>query len=44
MYGMDIDKDMIAEHLDYSKANIGLKDKTLDAIFVWAGVPIPGIM
>jgi len=44
MYGMDIDKDMIAEHLDYSEANIGLKDKTLDAIFVWAGVPIPGIM
>ena len=44
MHGMDIDKDMIAEHLDYSEANIGLKDKTLDAIFVWAGVPIPGIM
>jgi len=44
MYGMDIDKDMTAEHLDYSEANIGLKDKTLDAIFVWAGVPIPGIM
>jgi TRAP transporter TAXI family solute receptor len=41
---MDIDKDMIAEHLDYSEANIGLKDKTLDAIFVWADVPIPGIM
>lgn len=43
LHGMTFD-DFQPEHLDYSEAGMGLKDKTLDAIFLWSGIPTPGVV
>lgn len=43
LHGMTFD-DFRPEHLSYAEAGIGLKDKTLDAIFLWSGIPTPGIV
>lgn len=43
MYGLSY-KDIKADYLGFGDASSGLKDKTMDAGFIWAGVPTSGIM
>ncbi len=43
LYGMSYD-DITEDYLGFSDASTGLKDKTIDAAFIWAGVPTSGIM
>ena len=43
LYGMSYD-DITVDFLGFSDASAGLKDKTIDAAFIWAGVPTSGIM
>ncbi len=43
LYGLTYD-DIKEDFLGFGDASSGLKDKTLDAAFIWAGVPTSGIM
>lgn len=43
LYGMTY-ADIKEDFLGFGDASAGLKDKTLDAAFIWAGVPTSGIM
>lgn len=43
LYEMDYD-DIIEDFLGFGDASAGLKDRTLDAGIIWAGVPTSGIM
>lgn len=43
LYGITYD-DIKEDFLGFGDASSGLKDKTLDAAFIWAGVPTSGIM
>ena len=43
IYGMSYD-DIEEDFLGFSDASTGLKDKNIDAAFIWAGVPTAGVM
>ncbi len=43
IYDMSYD-DIQEDYLGFSDASTGLKDKTIDAAFIWAGVPTSGVM
>lgn len=43
MYDLTYD-DVKADYLGFGDASSGLKDRTIDAAFIWAGVPTAGIM
>ncbi|GHS98971.1 C4-dicarboxylate ABC transporter substrate-binding protein [Synergistales bacterium] len=43
LYGMDYN-DINEDFLGFGDASAGLKDNTVDAAFIWAGVPTSGIM
>lgn len=43
LHGLTYD-DITEDFLGFGDASSGLKDKTLDASFIWAGVPTSGIM
>lgn len=43
LYGLTYD-DIQQDFLGFGDASSGLKDKTIDAAFIWAGVPTSGIM
>lgn len=43
IYGMSYD-DITEDFLGFTDASTGLKDNTIDAAFIWAGVPTSGVM
>lgn len=43
LYGMTYD-DIQEDYLGFGDASMGLKDRTLDAAIIWAGVPTSGIL
>jgi len=43
LYGMTYD-DITEDFLGFTDASTGLKDNTIDAAFIWAGVPTSGVM
>lgn len=43
LYGMSYD-DIGEDFLGFGDASNGLKDKTLDAAFIWAGMPTSGLL